>query len=298
MFFRLIFNTIIQYILWFKYLYNVHFNPIIPSKPSFGEQQQERFDASIQKYQDYYLKDSETMNANIDPILYDYEERKSLFVDPVNLYEKQWKSRTLYANTPRGNVLMYYNPFTLSFSYHSDEQIIPYTILQGLAKKYVVMFRCKDFYIDVDGRPDNKLINLFKQEDNASKTKKTRVEDITKLANKNITSNANVFATLKDYRTEAPTNKSKKGSEPKKDVAEPKYANKFVRIGKINEFNIMARPPCNKIQAVNELLFGVNHATIANGFFDDDLEIVETPFKHEEPTNSYAMFKRLKTKAE
>jgi hypothetical protein len=76
-----------------------------------------------------------------------------------------------------------------------------------------------------------------------------------------------------------------------------------VRIGKINEFNILALPPCKKVQAVNELLFGAKPVSSMNDFFDD-LEIVEheNPFKPESEkpvaTSSYAMFKKLKTKAE
>lgn len=315
----LIANKLIEKIQYYYQLYKVTEGARL--KPTFAQTQQELFNKSMAKYQDFYARETsvsraveseilpseprEDENANIDPILYDFEARKTAFQDPDNLYEKQWKSRALYSSTPRGNVLMYYNPFTLSFSYYSDEQIIPYSILQKLAKKYVVMFRCKDFYIDVDGRPANKMLELLRKEEEALNGKKSKVEDVTKIVSKTpVNKNADVFASLKEYRTQnnKPSNNNP-SNKTKQQIVQPKFSNKFVRIGKINEFNILALPPCKKVQAVNELLFGAKPVSSMNDFFDD-LEIVEheNPFKPESEkpavTSSYAMFKKLKTKAE
>ena len=289
---------IIQYYYWLIYLYNVHFNRVEPAKPTFAQTQQELFNKSMTKYQEFYARETDDENANIDPILYNYDERKTIFQDPDNLYEKQWKSRALYESTPRGNVLMYYNPYTLSFSYHSDEQIIPYTILQMLATKYVVMYRCKDFYIDPTSRPANKLFELLQKEEDALKSKKTKVQDITKV---NIqSSNSDIYASLKDYKMPV-ASANQKPIKPLKPLPNANFSNKFVRIGKVAEFNILALPPCKKVQATNELLFGTTPVSKMNDFFDD-LDIVENPFSTEEPdtsasVSSYAMFKKLKTSA-
>jgi hypothetical protein len=117
-----------------------------------------------------------------------------------------------------------------------------------------------------------------------------------------------VFAALKDYRSEAtkPTDKAKptdpkandKPTEPtKKKVEEPKFSNKFVRIGKMCEFNITQKPVDKKIKAVNELMFGEKPVNKVVDFFDD-LEIVEMP-EEEEVKSSYKLFKsqlsKLKT---
>ncbi len=321
--------------------------PVLP-KATFSQIQQQLFDKSMAKYQEFYertnseaapldSRDSEATqlpmpldsreskihldsreskihleNANIDPILYDFEERKKIFIDPGNVYEKQWKSRALYESTPRGNVLMHYNPFTLSFSYYSDEQNIPYSILKKLAVKYVVMFRCKDFYIDPDNYPANKMLELLQKEEDAVNGKKSGGATLeqSSLGTQGTdsyakgtdsyakgTGYADVFATLKNYRTETSRPPNKANNKQKKPVQKVIFSNKFVRIGKISEFNILALPPSKKVQAVNELLFGSKTAASLKDFFDD-LEIVE----HEqtnvasESTSSYAMFKKLKTK--
>jgi hypothetical protein len=322
----LIANKLIEKIQYYYQLYNEYKGAFAKGtegaqlKPTFAQTQQELFNKSMAKYQDFYAREpcsraveskippreTENENANIDPILYDFEARKTVFQDPDNLYEKQWKSRALYSSTPRGNVLMYYNPFTLSFSYYSDEQVIPYSILQKLAKKYVVMFRCKNFYIDVEGRPNNQIFELLKKEEEALNGKKTKIEDVTKIVDSGRREqNADVFASLKNYRTDEGS-KLAKGTNKNVNLKKgpnANFSNKFVRIGKINEFNILALPPCKKVQAVNELLFGAKPVSSMNDFFDD-LEIVEheNPFKPESEkpavTSSYAMFKKLKTKAE
>ena len=287
-------KTIMQYVYWIIYLYNVHFNRAEPPKPTFAQKQQERYEMSCKKYEEFYKTISDDENANIDPILYNYEERKGIFEDPANIYEKLWKSRALYEYTPRGNVLMYYNPYTLAFTYHSDDQTIPYTILQKMALKYVTMYRCKDFYIDPDNRPANKLLELLQKEEDALKSKNAKINDITKVVESKNTG-GNVFASLKDYRT---TPNVSTTNTIKKPLPISKFSNKFVRIGKINDYNILAIPPSAKVQATNELLFGTGLKNM-NDYFND-LDIVESPIMPEQEKsatdNSYAMFKKLKLK--
>jgi len=198
----------------------------------------------------------------------------------------------------------------LSYHYYSDEQIIPYKILEQVSTKYVVMYRCKDFFIDVEKRPGNKILEVLQKEEDSLKSKKMKVNDITKCVNIHSDSK-DVFAALKDYRIEAtkatdnakPTDKAKptdnaKLTEPiKKKVEEPKFSNKFVRIGKMCEFNITQKPVDKKIKAVNELMFGEKPVNKVVDFFDD-LEIVEMP-EEEEVKSSYKLFKsqlsKLKT---
>jgi hypothetical protein len=77
-------------------------------------------------------------------------------------------------------------------------------------------------------------------------------------------------------------------------ITEPKikFSNKYVRIGKICEFNILQKPPNKKIEAVNELMFGKATVNKAIDFFDDD-GCVDLEIK-EEVSSSYKMFKQLK----
>jgi hypothetical protein len=258
-----------------------------------------QYDKSCKKYADFYRKESADENANIDPVLYDFLKRKEIFVSPDNELEKQWKSRILIENTPRGNVMIYFNPYLLSYQYYSDEQIIPYKILEQVATKYVVMYRCKDFFIDPEKRPGNKILEVLQKEEDSLKSKKMKVNDITKCVNIQSESK-DVFAALKDYRSEVKTTEAKTteaktteltnaDTKAKKKVEEPKFSNKFVRIGKMCEFNITQKPVDKKIEAVNELMFGAKPVNKVVDFFDD-LEIVEMP-EDDEPKSSYKMFK-------
>ena len=306
---KLIVNYIFFIIQYFKSLYN----PVAP--PVEKPYVETKYDKSCKKYADFYIKESADENSNIEPILYDFEQRKEIFADPANDYEKQWKSRILIENTPRGNVMMYFNPYLLSYHYYSDEQIIPYKILEQVATKYVVMYRCKDFFIDVEKRPNNKILEVLQKEEDSLKTKKMKVNDITKCVNLQSDSK-DVFASLKDYRvpTESKTTESKengskengskengskengsKATESKEKAPEgskgPKFSNKYVRVGKMCEFNITQKPADKKIEAVNELMFGAKPVNKVIDFFDE-LEIEDAPIQ-EEAKSSYKMFKEL-----
>jgi len=293
--FYIIGKLILNYI-FFIIQYLRSFNNIVV-KPIVIPYVETQYEKSCKKYAEFYGKESADENSNIDPVLYDFDKRKEIFASADNEM-KQWKSRILNENTPRGNVMMYFNPYLLSYHYYSDEQIIPYKVLQQVATRYVVMFRCKDFFIDVEKRPGNKILEVLQKEEDSLKSKKMKVNDITKCVNIQSDSK-DVFAALKDYRSEvkpteatnAKTNGPKMDPKPKKKVEEPKFSNKFVRVGKMCEFNITQKPVDKKIEAVNELMFGAKPVNKVVDFFDD-LEIVEMP--EDEPKSSYKMFKSMK----
>jgi hypothetical protein len=129
-----------------------------------------------------------------------------------------------------------------------------------------------------------------------------KVNDITKCVNIQSDSK-DVFAALKDYRSEVKTDATKtdpngssrfmKETKTKaklvKRAEEPKFSNKFVRIGKMCEFNITQKPTNKKIEAVNELMFGAKPVNKVVDFFDD-LEIVDMP--EDEPISAYQLFKK------
>jgi hypothetical protein len=220
------------------------------------------------EYNECYAKDiafyktmtPEDANVNIDPIMYDYDNRKTLFEEVNNITEKQWKSRLLFENTHRGNIIMYYDAFRMTFAYYSDEQIVPFKALYHAALKYVVIYRCRDFFIDMDTFPQNPMIEVLRKEDDTLKTKtKTNAKEPSKNA---------VFAKLKDYRN-APVGQKKDTQSAKAQI----FTNKFVRIGKMCEFNILQKPPNKKIEAVNALLFSDKPMSSATDFFYDDEEL-------------------------
>jgi outer membrane cobalamin receptor len=76
-----------------------------------------------------------------------------------------------------------------------------------------------------------------------------------------------------------------------------KFSNKFVRIGKMCEFNILQKTTNQKIEATNELMFGKTPVNKIVDFFDDEIEDDDDYDDLEIDTkakSSYKMFKKLK----
>jgi hypothetical protein len=130
------------------------------------------------------------------------------------------------------------------------------------------------------------MVDVLRKEEEAMKSKKMKVNDITKLVDKELANKDNIFESLKDYRTAvgSPSAVASTGPlGPKVTNKEPKekpleFANKYVRLGKISEFNITQKPPKKSIAQTNELLFSSKPITKMTDFFDD-LEIEEeNPF--------------------
>lgn len=316
----------IYFMLVYAFFYRLYISIIFYTKYAMGQIKLTKkvqpldYDQKYQKYIKYYKEAADTdANANIGADLYDYDARKTLFAEEKNEPERLWKTRILYEFTERGNVLFYYNPYKLSFEYYSDVQIIPYKILQYVAKKYVAMNRCRDFYIDMVERPQNKMIDILRKEEEAMKSKKMKVNDITKLVDKDLANKENVFESLKEHRMASSGPKGPKGpltkptqvpeTEPKEKPLE--FANKYVRLGKISEFNITQKPPKKSIAQTNEMMFSSKPINKITDFFDD-LEIEEEnpfapigaepasnkvpeplaqPSAHPEKITSYKMFK-------
>lgn len=87
-------------------------------------------------------------NSNIEPIFYNHTNFDKAIACLNNNIESIWRSRILIENTPRGNVLMFFDAFKSGFVYYSDQSGIPYKIINAVIMKYVIMYRCRDFFID------------------------------------------------------------------------------------------------------------------------------------------------------
>ena len=69
-----------------------------------------------------------------------------------------------------------------------------------------------------------------------------------------------------------------KGQESEPNEKPLEFANKYVRLGKISEFNITQKPPKKSIAQTNEMMFSSKPINKITDFFDD-LEIEEeNPF--------------------
>ena len=201
-------------------------------------------------------KDLLQWNLNINSGFYSKSQYQEMIKDPENILEQQWKTRLLIENTPRGSVIMYYDPFKLGFSYYSDVTM-PYNILNAIAMKYVTHFRCRDFFMDEHILPENTPLPLLKllQEDKntnekAENSEKSKDDENIKQRLRNAP-----FAKFKNYNKnsskvqENQNNKSGKETTTtteKKEPEKPKEQNRFISLGKTHNFKILQNVPKKK----------------------------------------------------
>jgi hypothetical protein len=95
---------------------------------------------------------ADTCNSNIDPIFYDRPRLKEAMKTSSNYLETEWRTRILLEYTPRGSVIMYYDAFKEGFAYYSD-QYMTYDVLCAVASKYVLIYKCRDFFLDMSITP-------------------------------------------------------------------------------------------------------------------------------------------------
>lgn len=109
----------------------------------------------LNKMKDRFIKSFEDTsmvdyNSNISEIFYDRAEFMKLMMHRDNHLELSWKSRIMIENTPRGNIIIYYDAFREGFAYYCD-QTVPYKIINAVVMKYVLIYRCRDFFTDNSG---------------------------------------------------------------------------------------------------------------------------------------------------
>jgi len=197
-------RIILFFTVWFRWIF-AFFNtkPIVSTPESkivvYGEKYKEQL---LLTYQDGSIE----WNSNIDPVISD----ASQLTDANNPYEKGWRARILIENTPRGNVIMFYDIYKQAFSYYCDSAVMPYEIINAVAMKYVLMFRCRDFFVDSQIIPKREV----KEETNDIKT------NIPFSAKK---TDKDAFVKFKTYNNAT----KKAGISPEDD----KVINKFLHLG-------------------------------------------------------------------
>ena len=215
---------------------------IMDESEQYVEKQKKRF---LEKVLENTI-DKKKWNGNIDPVCYSLETFQETVLPENNTLEIEWKRRIMVENTPRGNVIMYYDIFKNAFAYASD-QYIPYNILNACAMKYVITFRCIDFFMDSTILPED-IISPFSLLQNEMESKKK--EDIeSKKKDLGISFSNAPFAKLKSYSAN-PKKEDKVGdvtvseSKEKKSKAGNmiKYSNNFRNLGKISNVSFLLKP--------------------------------------------------------
>ena len=186
------------------------------------------------RYIESFGKDK-NINSSIVKEIYDKKLFKELLNDSNNLEEKKWRSRILYKNAYREDdkeigVIMYYDLYRQGFVYYSNDNVISYRVLNAIAMDYVLKYFCRDFFMDEKLLEElNKsevkleLKSVFYEEEKKEKKEEEKDEK----------DNRDVFAKLKNYKKEENTSTGEKKKEYLK--------NKFIRGGKIYEFNILKK---------------------------------------------------------
>jgi hypothetical protein len=226
-----------------------------------------------------FLKTYESTNKyseNIDASFYEKDRLKQLLIDANNPLELEWKRRILYETTPRGNIMMYYDPYKLGFVYYSDTNIMNVSLLNAAAMKYCISYRCRDFFVDNGVTPENRhsaLIPIHFIEPPAQP--KATDKSATNLDN-------SAFAKFKNYskQTEKAHPNNKNGPNISPTVHPPKDAckNRFIYMGKMNNMKLLQ--PIKK------------YTNTINGFKSQHLDNLKGETQLQERVLSYKDFKR------
>jgi hypothetical protein len=216
-------------------------------------------------------------NENIDECFYKEEWYLSDEKNPIEAtIEQCWKNRIMIEWTPLGNVIMFYDVYKNAFAYYSNHTLMDY-FLNALAMKYVLLFKCRDFFMDETISPiSSPLIQIIQTADE----KKDKID---KQTHRNIYSEKkDIFIDIKKPEKVKKILKPKlqqtwrewlysilyrkvEKIEEKIDEKVP-YKNKFIRVGKIEDFSFIQKPakksPFSGTATGFDSMFGINNKQI------------------------------------
>jgi len=174
------------------------------------------------------------------------EKYNTIIQDPANELEASWKRRILMETTPRGCVMMYYDAFKHGFAYYSDHYI-PSPLINAVAMKYVVVYRCRDFFLDETILFDEKqspFVRIQEEEEKATKDKKTVENKEKGLAAIDVRTGP--FAKLKQFSGAVSEKPSLEVSNTA-DAPVMLAKNRIIHLGKWVNFNILNRTGIPKV---------------------------------------------------
>jgi hypothetical protein len=216
------------------------------------------------------------MNKNIEKVFYNKKELQEILVNQNNELEKIWKTRILFENTPRGNIIMHYDVYKQGFAYYCDANGIPYNILNSVSMKYVTVYQCRDLFMDneyFENEKESPLIKLYLEQEKEDK-KDGQEKPLPKL-------DTIAFAKLKNYNKIEKTDdkKDEKNDDKTESKPEKEYnRNIFVNLGRICNFNFLNKP--------------VKKSKL-NGFYSSLLDGVASEGEVQNQVMNYSKYKEL-----
>jgi hypothetical protein len=298
------------------------------------EIQKDYLENKKKRFLNSFSKEEKDCNQNIDSCFYEkewYQENDNEDTEDIDeqLLEKKkqmkevWNKRIMIEHTPLGNVIMFYDVNKNGFVYYSNNTLV-YYFLNALAMKYVLLFKCRDFFLDENITPTpSPLIKIMKTEE--------EIKNTVKCDNKMYYDSKDVFVKTKKYGMVVPTgptgstgkteikswiekylwffqsNKKEepkkkeeelkqkeeepKQKEPKKKEEEPKkkeeelnkkeekYQNRFIRMGKFEEFPFLQtpikKPIFKEMETIYDIMF--NEESIQKNNYLDYKKRIQSP---------------------
>lgn len=219
---------------------------------------------------------TEKYSENIAAGFYEKDQLKQMLIEANNPLELEWKRRILYESTPRGNIMMHYDPYKLGFVYYSDTNIMNIGLLNAAAMKYCITYRCRDLFVDNGVTPENHHSALIPIHfiDPPAKTESVD-KSATKLDN-------SAFAKFKNYSKQTekshPNNKKVTITVPTDLQSKDVCKNRFIYMGKISNMGLLQHVK----KSTNTI----------NGFTSQHLDNLKGETQLQERVLSYKDFKR------
>lgn len=243
---------IIQLFYYFLYTYGIIPRP--PEPITISSQSDEYIQLQKTRFLESYTRFSyDDINTNVDKCFYDRKLHAVAVENQDNELENTWKRRILFENTPRGTVIMHYDAYKQGFVYYSDGSNIPYFVINAVIMKYVITFRCRDFFMDDQFTLDHSPSPLFSVY-NTTESDTTISTTANKPSAPPIKSNA--FAKLKNYNTVSAklTKSADTADTADKPVETQKYTrNKIIYSGKICNFHLLQKTPTKRVKFASTL---------------------------------------------
>uniref|UniRef100_A0A6C0K234 Uncharacterized protein n=1 Tax=viral metagenome TaxID=1070528 RepID=A0A6C0K234_9ZZZZ len=161
------------------------------------------------------------------------------------------KNCIVMEKTPIGNAIMFYNNTKSSFEYYSDSTL-PYRYLEVIARKYIITYKCKQIFVDMEQEIKEAEKKLEEKKKKAEDEKQKQEEE--KISGNPSTKPEkpakNVFAKFKNYNKDnsikvaaVPLDRpsSAKQTKPQEEKVIKENANRFSFEGKLANFNFLKK---------------------------------------------------------
>ena len=189
----------------------------------------------IEKYEDKYKKELETLkNKN--------ENNKLSDLSLSHLFEY----------CPIGNVILYYNSEMEAFEYYSDVSI-PYRYLETIGRKYAVLMKRPDIYIDIEDEIRKKKIEIESKKNEKPPEMEKKNNVFANFKSYNSKSGQKVNTPMTKGRSESaiqiPSNLKRKFKSAINEQNENiliDVSNRYINKGKLSNFSFLKKPVVKK----------------------------------------------------